>query len=104
MATEQVRRGSNHELPLQELYTLAPDIKWEYLPAISATLSPVEVCYVIGEWYRACSSDTRRHSAGQFFTPPPVARYMATIAGEFENGMRVLDPGSGVGILASAIF
>src|SRR5450759_2369367 len=60
-------------------------------------------CQVIGEWYRACSSDARRVNAGQFFTPSTVAHYMANITGEFENGMHILDPGAGVGILTSAI-
>jgi adenine-specific DNA-methyltransferase len=103
MVTEQIWSGKYYELPLQELYALAPDIQWEYLPAISPALSPVEICHTVGEWYRACASDIRRHNAGQFFTPPPIARYMATLAGKLENGMHILDPGAGVGILASAI-
>src|SRR6266545_1841768 len=103
MATEQVWANKSYELPLEEIQKLAPDIQWKYLPVIAPTLSPVEICQVIGEWYRACSSDARRQSAGQFFTPPPVARYMANIAGELENGMRILDAGAGVGILASAV-
>jgi adenine-specific DNA-methyltransferase len=103
VATEQAWSHKSYELPLQELRRLAPDLEWKYLPVISPTCSPVEVCQIIGEWYRACSSDTRRHNAGQFFTAPPVARYMTRIVGKLENGMHVLDPGAGVGTLASAI-
>lgn len=103
VATEQAWSHRSYELPLQELRRLAPDLEWKYLPVISPTYSPVEICQIIGEWYRACSSDTRRHNAGQFFTAPPVARYMANIVGKLENGMHILDPGAGVGMLASAI-
>lgn len=103
MATEQVWNNKSYKLPLQELYRLAPDIKWAHPPIILPGLSPVEICYTVGEWYRICASDTRRSNAGQFFTPPPVARYMATLAGKLENGIHVLDPGAGVGTLAGAI-
>jgi N-6 DNA Methylase len=103
MATEQVWSLKSYELPLEEIHKLAPDIQWKYLPVIAPTLSPVEACQIIGEWYRACSSDARRVKAGQFFTPSAVAHYMANITGEFENGMHILDPGAGVGILSSAI-
>jgi len=103
VATEQAWSHKSYELPLQELRRLAPDLEWRYLPAISSTYSPVEICQIVGEWYRACSNDTRRHNAGQFFTAPPVARYMASIVGRLENGMHILDPGAGVGMLASAI-
>ncbi len=103
MATEQVWANKSYELPLEEIQKLAPDIQWKYLPVIAPTLSPVEACQIIGEWYRACSSDARRVNAGQFFTPSTVAHYMATIADELGNGIHILDPGAGVGILASAI-
>lgn len=103
MATEQVWANKSYEFPLEEIHKLAPDIHWKYLPVIAPTLSPVEACQVIGEWYRACSSDARRVNAGQFFTPSTIAHYMALIGGEFENGMHILDPGAGVGILTSAI-
>jgi N-6 DNA Methylase len=103
MTTEHVRNQSITELPLSELYQLAPDLHWKYLPIISPALSPVEICQAIGEWYRACTTDIRRQNAGQFFTPPAIAHYMASIAGELRNEMHILDPGAGVGMLTSAI-
>ena len=103
MALEQVRRREAYELPLQELHSLAPDISWGDAPTISPDFSPVEVCQVVGEWYVAHSSDVRRRDAGQFFTPPIVARYMANLAGTLHNQVRVFDPGAGVGILSCAI-
>jgi adenine-specific DNA-methyltransferase len=103
MVMEQVRNLKIYKLPLDELRILAPDISWSDAPTISSDLSPIEVCQIVGEWYAVHSSEARRHDAGQFFTPPIVARYMANIAGVLHNDARILDPGAGVGILACAI-
>ena len=103
MVMEQVRNLKIYELPLEELHNLAPDVPLGDAPTISSDLSPIEVCQIVGEWYIAHSSEARRHNAGQFFTPPIVARYMANIAGALNNDARILDPGAGIGILACAI-
>src|SRR6266852_4122900 len=103
MAIEQERRREAYKLPLPELRNLAPDMLWRDTPTISPDLSPIEVCQVVGEWYIAHTRDARRHEAGQFFTSPIVARYMANLAGTLHNPVRVLDPGAGVGILSCAI-
>ncbi|MFL5586730.1 MAG: hypothetical protein ACJ8DI_03600, partial [Ktedonobacteraceae bacterium] len=103
MVMEQVRKHKVWELPLHELHNLAPDISWSNPPTISPDLSPVQVCQIVGEWYVTHTSDVRRHDAGQFFTLPIVARYMANLAGILDNQLHVLDPGTGVGILACAI-
>ena len=103
MVMEQVRNLKTYELPLDELCKLAPHTSLGNAPTISSNLSPIEVCQIVGEWYTAHSSEARRHNAGQYFTPPIVARYMANVAGQLHNEARILDPGAGVGILASAI-
>jgi len=103
MVMEQVRKLKTYRLSLDELSNLAPDILLSDAPTISSSLSPIEVCQIIGEWYSALSSEARRHNAGQFFTPPIIARYMANVAGQLHNEARILDPGAGVGILACAI-
>ena len=103
MVMEQVRNLKTYELPLDELHSLAPDISVGNAPTISSDLSPIEVCQIVGEWYTTHSIEARRHNAGQFFTPPIVARYMANVAGQLHNDARILDPGAGVGILACAI-
>lgn len=103
MVMEQVRGGKTYELPLHEIQRLEPAIAWSTPPTITSDLSPVEVCYLIGEWYTANSNEAHRHAAGQFFTPPPIARYMANNAGTLHTDMHILDPGAGTGILASAI-
>jgi adenine-specific DNA-methyltransferase len=103
MVMEQVRNLKTYELPLDELCNLAPDISFSDAPTINLDLSPIEVCQILGEWYSAHNSEARRHNAGQFFTPPIVARYMTNVAGQLHNEARVLDPGAGVGILACDI-
>ena len=103
MVMEQVQGSKAYKLPLNEIQRLAPDIAWSTPPTINPDLSPVEVCHLIGEWYTSNSNEAHRHTNGQFFTPPPVARYMANIAGTLHTGMHILDPGAGTGILASAI-
>ncbi len=103
MFLEQVGNLKAYKLLLDELRELAPDISWDNAPSITPDLSAIEVCQIIGEWYVNHSSEAWRHNAGQFFTPPNVARYMANAAGALHNDARILDPGAGVGILACAV-
>ena len=103
MVLEQTQNIKDYELPLHKLHDLAPDIPWSDFSRLSPGASPIEVCQIIGEWYANHSNKARKHFAGQFFTPPIVARYMANLAGTLHDNARVLDPGAGVGILACAI-
>ncbi len=45
----------------------------------------------------------RQSRLGQFFTPPPVARLMASMFSEPARIVRVLDPGAGTGSLTAAL-
>lgn len=45
----------------------------------------------------------RRSDLGQFFTPPPVARTLASMLAVSGKTVRILDPGAGVGILSAAV-
>lgn len=49
------------------------------------------------------SSMKERKERGQFFTPLPVARFMAGLAEYRKEVLRVLDPGAGAGILSCAV-
>lgn len=40
---------------------------------------------------------------GQFFTPPPVANFMASMFRVFPRTIRILDPGAGIGVLSCAV-
>ncbi len=44
----------------------------------------------------------RRALLGQYMTPAPVARFMASLFSKTEGDVRVLDPGAGVGALTAA--
>jgi len=44
----------------------------------------------------------RRFQMGQFFTPPTVARFMASLFREPVGEIRLLDAGAGVGTLTAA--
>ena len=103
MAMEQARGLNTYDVPVHALRQLAPEIKWGPAPILSSGLIPTEVCQRIGNWYVEHSSDARRYQAGQFFTPAPIARFMANTAGTLYGGMRILDPGAGVGMLSCAL-
>ena len=40
---------------------------------------------------------------GQFFTPAPIARFMASLLTHLPDDMRILDPGAGAGMLSAAV-
>lgn len=44
----------------------------------------------------------RRAGAGQFLTPAPVARFMASMFQKERSSIRLLDPGAGIGSLSAA--
>lgn len=58
------------------------------------------------EFYRlgaALKLDPRRRSdLGQYMTPAPIARFMASLFSELSGDIRLLDPGAGVGSLTVA--
>ena len=45
---------------------------------------------------------SRRSALGQFFTPAPIARLMASLSSPASSTVRLLDPGAGVGVLSAA--
>lgn len=55
----------------------------------------------LGAWYLTWSKPNK--DLGQFFTPLPVADYMAQVIADRAPIVRVLDPGAGAGILACAV-
>ena len=45
----------------------------------------------------------KRSDLGQFMTPTPIARFMASLFSDLTGDIRLLDPGAGVGSLTAAI-
>lgn len=49
------------------------------------------------------NSRKKRSTIGQFLTPAPIARYMASLFEEFHENVMILDAGAGSGILFTAL-
>ena len=47
---------------------------------------------------------SHRSEMGQFFTPPPVAKLMASMFDERPQNLTIIDPGAGVGSLSAALI
>ncbi len=45
----------------------------------------------------------QRQSLGQFMTPAPIARFMASLFTDLSEAVSLLDPGADVGSLTSAV-
>lgn len=54
--------------------------------------------------YNQNISKTAKKGRGQFFTPSPIAKYMAGLADADKSGVSILDPGAGIGILSVALI
>ena len=64
---------------------------------------PVDYAEALGEAYLSFSKRNHRKSDGHYQTPASIARFMADCSSYSEPYMRVLDPGSGTGILSAAV-
>ena len=64
---------------------------------------PVDYAEALGEAYLSFSKRKHRKSGGHYQTPAAIARFMADCSSYSEPYMRVLDPGSGTGILSAAV-
>ena len=71
------------------------------MPAKGA--KPVDYAEALGEAYLSFSKRKHRKSDGHYQTPAAIARFMADCSSYSEPYMRVLDPGSGTGILSAAV-
>ena len=63
---------------------------------------PVEYAEALGEAYLSFSKRNTQKSDGHYLTPAAIATFMAGQSSYSGPHMRVLDPGSGTGILAAA--
>ena len=69
----------------------------------AAGSTPVEYAETLGEAYLSFARRKYRRSVGHYLTPAAVARFMADCSAYSVQHMRVLDPGSGSGILSAAV-
>ena len=72
-----------------------------HMPAENS--SPVDYAEALGEAYLSFAKHIHRKNGGHYLTPATIARFMANCSSYSEPHMRVLDPGSGTGILSAAV-
>ena len=82
------------------LGTLPPGLR---VPMPADGCTPVEYAEALGEAYLSFSRHNHRKSGGHYLTPAAIASFMAGHSSYSEPHMRVLDPGSGSGILSAAV-
>lgn len=63
----------------------------------------MEYAKALGEAYLSFSKRHHRKNGGHYLTPADVARFIASHCSFSKSHMRVLDPGSGTGILSAAV-
>jgi adenine-specific DNA-methyltransferase len=66
-------------------------------------LRPADFAAELATEYSRTVPEERRREFAQFFTPPTLARFMAALARPTRTARRLLDPGAGTGVLASAL-
>ena len=71
------------------------------LPTLFAT--PVDYAEALGEAYLSFVQQQERKSRGHYLTPVSIARFMADGGSYSQPHFRVLDPGSGTGVLSAAV-
>ena len=74
-----------------------------FIPTCSTRSSPVEYAEALGEAYLSFARREHRKGVGHYLTPAAVARFMADCSAYTAAHFRVLDPGSGSGILSAAV-
>lgn len=65
--------------------------------------SVVDYAYRLSREYFNATIKADREKRGQFFTPPSVAHFMASMFSSGNKQIRVADPGAGTGTLATAV-
>lgn len=75
-------------------------------PAITATTLDDDLLNAVSALqaeHGANRSGSAQKAIGQFFTPAPVARHMASMLVSLPDEVRLLDPGAGAGMLTAAV-
>ena len=92
--------ASAEGIPTTQIRSLPPELS---VFVNAAGLTPVEYAETLGEAYLSFARRKHRKSVGHYLTPAAVARFMADCSAYSVQHMRVLDPGSGSGILSAAV-
>lgn len=73
------------------------------IPSPIAGSTPVAYAETLGEAYLSFAKLKHRKTGGHYLTPASVARFMASSSTYSAPHLRVLDPGSGAGILTASV-
>ena len=73
------------------------------VPVPAENSSPLEYAEALGGAYLSFSKHNHRKNGGHYQTPAVIANFMAGYSSYAEPHIRVLDPGSGTGILSAAV-
>ncbi|MYC96906.1 MAG: hypothetical protein F4X14_18250 [Caldilineaceae bacterium SB0661_bin_32] len=73
------------------------------IPSPGAGSTPVAYAEALGEAYLSFAKLKHRKTGGHYLTPASVARFMAACSTYSAPHLRVLDPGSGAGILTASV-
>ncbi len=85
-------------------YFITPTIHVQTTHLFERNLPPTLYAHHLATQYLTSTPEEHRKENGQYFTPPEVACFMAKLAvSSATNIVRILDPGAGTGILASAV-
>ena len=82
------------------LGALPPDLS---VPVPTDGSTPVEYAEASGEAYLSFSKHNHLKKGGHYFTPGALARFIVDCSVYSKPHLRVLDPGSGTGILYAAV-
>ena len=100
-ATNLTAKSVSTEWPFKMPLGLVPPGMDVPLPTEGTT--PVGYAEVLGETYLAFAGQDQRKNVGHYLTPAGIANFMAECGSYEEPYLRVLDPGSGTGILSAAV-
>ena len=73
------------------------------VPVTRESLGPVGFAEELGKAYLRVVEQDHRKKGGHYQTPAAIARFMASRVSYPESRIRVLDPGSGTGVLSAAV-
>lgn len=65
---------------------------------------PSEYADRLGVYYAKQVTQKHKKDNGQFFTPTPIARLMASYSDSTSNALRILDPGCGTAVLTCSLI
>ena len=74
------------------------------IPPIAENESQLQYIERLTNHYAKEKSRKQKKDVGQFFTPSPIANFMASLADSKKEHIKILEPGSGIGILSIALI